>query len=154
MEINTCIKESFSVIGREGSTSDGPGFIQRLWQDANAHFSEVVHLAKKDENGDMLGFWGAMSDMSFSFQPWENGFSEGLYLAGVEVVDDAVAPMGWVKWTIPSYEYLYVANEASDTFMSVIKYLQEQKMKLAGAAHDFTCPKNGKAYIFFPIRKL
>ena len=29
MNINTCIKESFAVIGKEGSTKDGDGFIQR-----------------------------------------------------------------------------------------------------------------------------
>ena len=45
------IKEKFVVIGKEGSTLDGEGFIQKLWDDANSHFSEVAHLAKKDANG-------------------------------------------------------------------------------------------------------
>lgn len=27
------IKEKFVVIGKEGSTSDGDGFIQKLWED-------------------------------------------------------------------------------------------------------------------------
>ena len=40
------IKEKFVVIGKEGSTLDGEGFIQKLWDDANSHFSEVAHLAK------------------------------------------------------------------------------------------------------------
>ena len=39
------IKEKFVVIGKEGSTLDGEGFIQKLWDDANSHFSEVAHLA-------------------------------------------------------------------------------------------------------------
>lgn len=30
MEIHKCIKESFVVIGKEGATSDGAGFIQKL----------------------------------------------------------------------------------------------------------------------------
>lgn len=30
------IKEKFVVIGKEGSTSDGDGFIQKLWDDATA----------------------------------------------------------------------------------------------------------------------
>ncbi len=76
-------KESFTVIGKEGSTNDGEGFIGRLWDDANAHFSEVAHLAERDGDGNLCGIWGAMSDFSRSFKPWEN-FSEGLYLAGVE----------------------------------------------------------------------
>jgi hypothetical protein len=49
MRIETCIKESFAVIGREGSTEDGAGFVQRLWADANSRFAEVAALAKKDE---------------------------------------------------------------------------------------------------------
>ena len=35
MKIEKCKKESFTVIGKEGSTSDGEGFIQKLWDDAN-----------------------------------------------------------------------------------------------------------------------
>ena len=69
MKMESCIKESFSVIGKEGSTEDGPGFVQNLWEDANSHFAEVAHLAKKDENGNLVGIWGAMTDFSRSFQP-------------------------------------------------------------------------------------
>ena len=69
MKIESCIKESFSVIGKEGSTEDGAGFVQNLWADANSHFAEVAHLAKKDENGNLVGIWGAMTDFSRSFQP-------------------------------------------------------------------------------------
>ena len=42
------IKEEFVVIGKEGATLDGEGFIQKLWDAANGHFNEVAHLAKKD----------------------------------------------------------------------------------------------------------
>ncbi|MBE5968000.1 MAG: GyrI-like domain-containing protein [Lachnospiraceae bacterium] len=154
MEIQTCTKQSFFVIGKEGSTKDGKDFIQRLWNDANSHFQEVAELAKKDENGNLIGIWGAMSDLSRSFKPWENNFTKGLYLAGVEVTDDSKAPQGWVKWTIPSYEYIYVKSESSSTFADVIKYLEGKGISLAGAVHDFTCPETGQGYIFFPIRKL
>ena len=91
VEIKKVVKPSFSVIGREGSTDDGNGFIERLWADANARYGEVQALAKTDENGQPVGFWGAMSNMERTFAPWEN-FSRGLYLAGVEVRDDAEAP--------------------------------------------------------------
>ena len=57
MKINKCVKESFVVIGKEGSTSDGEVFVQKLWDNANLHFEEVKHLAKKDENGNMVGIW-------------------------------------------------------------------------------------------------
>ena len=64
------------------------------------------HLAKKDENGNLVGIWGAMSHLSRSLKPWEDNFSKGLYLAGFECDDDAEAPKGWTKWIIPGYEYL------------------------------------------------
>ena len=153
MKVEKCIKESFVVIGKEGSTLDGEGFIQRLWIDANSHFEEVQHLAKKDESGNTVGIWGAMSDFSRSFQPWED-FRKGLYLAGVECRDDAEAPSGWIKWIIPGYEYIYVECEDGGAFSTAIKYLEDNSIPLAGAVHDFTCPQTGKNYMFFSIRKL
>lgn len=68
------IKEKFVVIGKEGSTLDGEGFIQKLWDDANGHFHEIAHLAKRDAAGQLVGIWGAMSDLSRSFRPWEDDF--------------------------------------------------------------------------------
>ncbi len=153
MKIEKCVKKSFAVIGKEGSTSDGEGFIKRLWDNANSHFEEIRHLAKVDENGNLVGIWGAMSDFSRSFNPWEN-FSKGLYLAGVECNDDADAPYGWTKWIIPGYEYIYVECENGDTFSQTMEYLKDNAIALAGAVHDFTCPQTGKNYMFFPIRKL
>ncbi len=153
MKIEKCMKESFVVIGKEGSTNDGTGFIQRLWEDANSHFNEVAHLAKKDDKGNLLGVWGAMSDFSRLFNPWAGGV-QGLYLAGVECLDNAEAPSGWTKWVVPGYEYIYVENEDNDTFSRVIRYFKENNISLAGAVHDFNCPKTGKAYMFFPIRRL
>lgn len=154
MKIEKRIKDTFVVIGKEGSTLDGQGFIQNLWEDANAHFGEVQPLAKKDENGNLIGIWGAMSDFTRSFKPWEDGFSQGLYLAGVECTDDAQAPEGWTKWTIPGYEYLCVEVEGESTFSDVLEYMNVNGIALVGAVHDFTCPANGKNYMFFPVRKI
>ncbi|MDE6747275.1 MAG: GyrI-like domain-containing protein [Oscillospiraceae bacterium] len=153
MELKKCTKESFAVIGKEGSTDSGEGFIQRLWEDANSHFNEVQHLAKKDDEGNIVGIWGAMSDFSRSFMPWEDGFTRGLYLAGVECDVAAEAPEGWTKWVIPGYEYIYAESE-EDTFPKVIRYLQDNGMELAGAVHDFTCPKTGNGYMFFPVKRI
>ena len=148
------VKESFAVIGKEGSTLDGPGFIQELWADANAHFGEVQPLAKTDETGNLAGIWGAMSDLSRSFRPWEDGFTRGLYLAGVECADDAEAPEGWTKWTIPGFEYLRAECEGENTFSEMLEYLDRNQIPLAGAVHDFTCPASGKNYMLFPIKKI
>ena len=153
MKLQRCEKKSFTVIGKEGSTSEGDDFIQKLWNDANSRFEEVRPLAKKDEDGQLVGIWGAMSDFSRSFAPWED-FCRGLYLAGVECNDNAEAPEGWTKWIIPGYEYIYVEQEKEDTFSRTLQYLEENGISLAGAVHDFTCPRTGKNYMFFPVRKL
>ena len=81
-------------------------------------------------------------------------FSKGLYLAGIECTDDAYAPDGWTKWTIPSYEYLCVEVESESTFLDVLDYLNTNSIALVGAVHDFTCPSSGKNYMYFPIRTL
>ena len=147
------VKEKFAVIGKEGSTMDGEGFIQKLWDEANSHFGEVAGLAKKDANGRLVGIWGAMSDFSRRFQPWEDGFRKGLYLAGVESVDGAEPPDGWVKWTIPGYAYLVVENRPG-AFAETLRYMREKGIPLAGAVHDFTDPATGKGYLYFPVRRI
>ena len=147
------IKEEFTVIGKEGSTWDGEGFIQKLWDDANGHFQEVAHLAKKNAAGQLAGIWGAMSDFSRSFQPWEDGFSKGLYLAGVECVDTAEAPDGWTKWVIPSFEYIVVENH-NGAFEETLRQMKEEGISLVGAIHDHTDPATGKSYLYFPIRTI
>jgi hypothetical protein len=154
MKTDTIVKKSFTVIGKEGSSLDGPGFVQNLWADANSHFAEVAHLAKKDEHGNLMGIWGAMTDFSRQFLPWEEGFSRGLYLAGVECNDNAAAPEGWVKWVIPGFEYLRAECDQDGLFPKMIAYLQENHIPLAGAVHDFTDPATGKNYMYFPVRRL
>ena len=101
-----------------------------------------------------MGIWGAMSDFSRSYQPWEENFSKGLYLAGVECLDEAQAPEGWTKWNIPGYEYLCAKVETENTFSEVLDYMQKNQIPLVGAIQDFSCPKSGKDYMLFPIRRL
>ena len=148
------IKPAFAVIGLEGSTADGPGFIPALWEQANSRFGEVAALAKTNADGSLCGVWGAMSDASRSFLPWEEGFTRGLYLAGVEVRDDAQPPAGWTRWDILGFEYVRVENDAPDVFPRTLAALAEEGLSLVGAVHDFTDPATGKGYMLFPIRKL
>ena len=155
MDITKVIKPAFAVIGKEGSSKDGDGFYKKLWEEANAHFGEVEALAKRDEDGCFSGFWGAMSDFSRSFQPWEQGFTQGLYLAGVEADMDADAPQGWTKWVLPASEYLVVKQEGLGTFADMIQYMKDHDFTLAGAVYDYNCPReNGQGYMYFPIRRL
>lgn len=152
MECKIVRKQAFSVIGRLGSTSDGEGFIGRLWEQANAGFPQVEPLAKRTQDGGFAGFWGLMSDEGMNFRPWEENFSKGLYLAGVEVEDSAQPPEGWVKWTSPGQEYL-VAEPGPESFARALEYIKNQSWELAGAVYDFTDPGTGKSWQYFPIKK-
>ncbi len=153
MKAERVIKPSFTVIGKEGSTSEGPGFIQRLWREADAHFGEIADLARRDDEGNLSGLWGAMSDLSRSLAPWED-FERGLYLAGAECRDGAEAPEGWVKWVIPAGEYLVAEHDGDRTFGDMLRYMEENGLPLAGAVNDFIDPKTGKEYMYFPVRRL
>ena len=119
-------KNSFVVIGKEGSTEEGDGFIQKLWQEANTHFDEIAGLAKRDESGNLLGIWGAMTDFSRSFKPWDD-FNRGLYLAGAECKDEAEAPEGWVKWVLPASDYLRVECEGDNTFFGHVGIYEREQ---------------------------
>ena len=148
------IKPAFAVIGIEGSTEDGPGFISGLWDEANSRFDEVAHLAKTNSDGSLCGIWGAMTDMSRRFQPWEDDFSRGLYLAGVEVHDDAQPPRGWTRWDVPGYEYIRLERDNQFCFARGLALLRDEGLPLAGAVHDFTDPATGTGFMLFPIRRL
>jgi len=144
-----------AIIGKEGLCTEDKNIVQDLWADANSHFNQVAELGMKEEDGTFVGFWGAMSDESMSFMPWTNNFSRGLYLAGIEVNKDKVAPEGWKKWILPARKYLIVdveMNSYMETFFEVIqKIIPEMNLKLSGAVCDFTEPKTGKNKLFFPV---
>lgn len=71
----------------------------------------------------------------------------------MECTDDAEAPQGWTKWTIPGYEYLVVENQ-NGAFQKTIGQMKEEGISLAGAVHEYTDPATGKDYLYFPIRKI
>lgn len=154
MQLQKYAKKAFCVIGKAGSSLAGDGFVQRLWEEANAHFGEVQPLAKQDENGNLAGIWGIMTDFSRQFMPWEENFSKGLYLAGVECDECAQAPEEWEKWCVPGFEYLCAACDEKNVFAAVIQYMKENDIALVGAVQDYTCPQTGKNYMLFPIRRL
>ena len=71
----------------------------------------------------------------------------------MECIDNAEAPDGWIKWIIPSYEYIVVENH-NGAFEDTIKQMTEEGMSLVGAVHDYTDPATGKGYMYFPIREI
>nr|MBR4281203.1 GyrI-like domain-containing protein [Clostridia bacterium] len=148
------VKPSFTVIGKEGSTDDGADFVARLWEEANGHFAQVAPLAKTNPDGSLAGVWGTMTDMARCFQPWEDGFTRGLYLAGVECADDAQPPEGWVRWDVPGFEYVRIPNDGPEAFPRGLELLQEAGLSLAGAVQEYNDAAAGVGYLCYPIRRL
>ena len=146
--------DSFCVIGKLGSTIDDPKIVKKLWVEADMHFLEVKSLAKKHENGGLKALWGIMSRDDMSFMPWQDNYSKGLYLAGVEVNDDAVSSEGWVKWRIPGFIGYKVKVEGNDTFINTIKWLKDNNLELAMAVQDYTDPQTQENYMLFPIERI
>ena len=107
MSVDSVEKGSFTVIGKvgQGLSADSTNWIPALWQEANRKFDEIQKLAKLDDEGNIVGIWGAMSDVNERFERWTD---EGKYLAGCEVLDGSVAPAGWTRWVIPSYRYAVI----------------------------------------------
>lgn len=142
---------AFSVIGKPGLVEKGSDTVKKLWAEANAHFAEVAPLAKKNADGQFAGFWGAMSRADMSFLPWEDDFSRGLYMAGVEVPEDVIAPKGWKKWIVPGFDALKVKVESPDTFREMLDRMKENGVELVAAVQDFTDPATGENYMLFPV---
>ena len=159
MKVDIVEKKSFAVIGKlgQGYADQGSQWIPPLWEATNKNFHEIEGLAKYDQEGNMVGSWGAMSDIDDSFHRWSD---QGKYLAGCEADLTAVAPEGWTKWVIPSYRFLVVKcnrETYGQIFQTVINsYMPDNNYELAGAVHEFYLPKekDGSLYLFFPIQKL
>lgn len=153
MVINKCYKESFSVIGKKGTSEDGRGYIADLWKKANHDIRDVLPLAKRNKNGNLIGCWGIRNDKSMKFKEWDK---EGFYLAGVEVENDAVAPYGWIKWTLPASNYVYIKVEGktSEALAEAKKYIDEKGLEACGAYQEFMAPEEtGQLYIFIPVNE-
>ncbi len=157
MEIITCELPPVSIIGMEGEAKPGFNPAPALWERANARFGEVEALALREESGAPLGVWGAMSDLSRAFLPWEDGFTRGLYLAGVQVCPEALPPEGWTKWTLPAFACLRVKAEGdyAASFQAGLDELERRGLSLAGAVQECQRPaEGGQLYLFFPYKRL
>lgn len=156
MEIRIISKPAFCVIGKigRGSSDSGPVWVKPLWDEANSKFNEISDLAKHDESGRITGIWGLMSDISEQYKRWG---TEGKYLAGCEVKDDATAPIGWTLWRVPTQTYVAISctqetyGEAFDYILN--KYLPEKGYEVIGAIHEYypTDAEQGALHLYFPI---
>jgi len=141
---------AFSVVGREGSTKTSSTIVAELWDQAEKGISDVLPSLKMRNIFPI--YWGLMSDFSRSFKPWENDYSEGLYLAGFELADDRlIPPPGWVKWDVPAQVYLTLASEGDyrDTLQEGLKLIKDHGYVLSGAIFDHG--EEGKMFLYFPV---
>ena len=145
-----------TVIGKMGLNTREHPAAPALWAEANSHFGEVAALGKRGEDGNYTGFWGAMSDTGLRFLPWEDGFTRGLYLAGVEAESGAEAPEGWTRWVLPARRWLVAEVEQDrygEVFTQVIReVIPGLGLRLSGAACDFIEPATGKTELYFPVQ--
>ncbi len=151
MRLERCFIGDVIVIGLESEVREGENTVVRLWREANARFHEVEGLAQRDAQGNLRGVWGAMSDFSRAFKPWEQRFTAGLYLAGVQCPAYAVPPAGWNKWLVPGGAYACARQEGERFFARALEELAAQKMTLRGAAQEYICPRTSEMYVLFPI---
>jgi predicted transcriptional regulator YdeE len=150
-------KPVFTVIGKmdQGPSDSGPQWIKPLWGAVNTNFGEIRSLAKFDEQGNLVGLWGAMSDVDETFARWG---AEGKYLAGCEAKDDAEAPEGWTKWVIPAATYAVACctlETYGETFGYMLQeYLPQNGHSLVGAVHEFY-PQDAteRICLYFPIKQ-
>jgi hypothetical protein len=149
---------AFSVIGKLGSTKGNKeGFIKELINETNSNFADIKNLAKEGFTGE----WGLMSSFKEDLSPWENNFSEGLYLYGVECdpsIKKEDIPVGWVKWDVPSRDYVRAKVDDLKNYLNIFRshvyfLLAYNGLTLSGAAFDFHDNKENADYIYFPVEK-
>lgn len=158
MNILIIKKPAFSVIGKEGGSYMGPNMEKTLWGDVNAHFEEISSLGALNAVGKYVGFWGLMSDPERKMKPWENNFTKGLYLAGLQVRKGAEVPnKAWKKWDVPEHTYLICEvtkeNRQASFYTMVYFQIAFEGYLLAASPFDFTDPSTQKKYLFFPVRE-
>lgn len=149
--------DSITVIGKEGVCTPEQNIVSQLWAEANGHFPEAAALGKKDNAGNFAGFWGLMSDLGRHYLPWENEYTTGLYLAGVETETDSEAPAGWVKWVVPERTcfVLEIGEGGYQTaFRQGLETLPKLGFRLSGAVCDYTEPSTGKNFLVYPVEAI
>src|SRR5574344_703251 len=157
MKFRLIHKSAFQVIGKEGSTDEGEGFIKKLYLDLEKHFTDIEPFVKKVK-GKVEGQYGLMSDFAYKFKPWEENFTKGLYLAGPVLSSKGLDHdiKGFKVWSVKEQDYFEVELEKDDNYQEVfnhfVYYQIPFEMKtLSGAAFDYYSFSKQKQYILFPV---
>jgi len=139
MDFEKVKKESFAVIGKEGPVS-GNDYEEELWDMVRDGFMEVWPLNKG----------GAQQSTNM----WSLHSADGkLFLAGIEVEDDSVAPEGWTKWVVPAYEYIQVKNQIGAE-ESAKTWLSGNNLELVGPVLRVSNLMDMTDTLCFPVKKI
>ncbi|HPJ86040.1 MAG TPA: AraC family transcriptional regulator, partial [Bacillota bacterium] len=76
-----------------------------------------------------------------------------LFLAGIEVEDDSVAPEGWTKWVVPAYEYIQVKNQIGAE-ESAKTWLSGNNLELVGPVLRVSNLMDMTDTLCFPVKKI
>lgn len=154
--INRVQSPNFYVIGKEGRglAEESSSWVPLLWDQMNQHFEEIAGLIDATDMSQLY-LWGLMSDGEHWLEPWQK---EGRYLAGVQVPAEAVPPLGWIRWEIPTMTYLTIKTDAERideaTQLMLGQVFPLEKVELAGAVQEHYLPSfsEGEVELYFPIR--
>ncbi len=155
MNIKKCTLEPFVVIGLVKENNGMYDTNSALWEELNRKGQSIRHLAKKDDDGDIMGAWGLLSNDKTPFRPTANPLAKTLYMAGLEVEDNAKAPKGFVKWIVPGGDFLYapVEEQKMSTLGQILLWAKENGLEPNGYPYDFMPPDGGMMYIFLPVKE-
>lgn len=152
IEVQECTFEPFCVIGLVTETGNGSN---GLWTKMNQMGKQLMPLAKRDDDGDIMGAWGLTTEDDLSFRLSEKEEPRLLYMAGLEVKDTARAPKGFTKWVVPGSDYIYgvIENSRKETLNALLQYAEAKDIEITGYPQEFMPPNsNGTMYLFLPVK--
>ncbi len=154
MNIQTCTLEPFAVIGLVRENNGLYDTNTALWQELNRRGQALQELAKRDEDGDIMGAWGLLNNQTHNFRLTTKPGTKIFYMAGLEVEDEAAAPAGFTKWIAPGGEYLYAPVEENKlaTLGQLLQYAQDHELEPNGYPFDFMPPEGEMPYIFLSVK--
>lgn len=157
MKIEIVEKKDFEVIGKVamGKSDEHSKWVLPLWKTFNDNIKEIVNVIKIDNNGILAGLWGIMNDIDETFSPWSD---MGKYMAGVEVIEGANTPNGWIKWYIDGGKFLKVKcniQNYNEIFKKIINdYIPKNGYTVIGNVMEYYIPNSKDFYLFFKIENL
>ncbi len=158
IEVKECTFEPFCVIGLVGEAGKGSG---ALWTKMNKSGKQLMPLARRDDDGDIMGAWGLTTEDTLSFRLPKKDDPHLLYMAGLEVEDTAHPPVGFTKWIVPGSDYIYglVQNSKKETLDALLQYAEAKDLEIIGYPQEFMPPQTVGAsgtqntmYLFVPVK--